>query len=122
MALKFTNYITGEVYRSGKAHIPDVLEAVIMMGISENTEAAVKDGKGITTAKLKQPIEFAYKVSIERKADNEDGSISYQYQTQPLTEIKTNDQLSHLSALLLDAPAEAPAKAAKAPKKKAAKW
>lgn len=102
--LEATNYITGEVFRASKGHLPEVLQDAILAGIEANTEAKVKDGKGITTARLKENIEFAYKVSVERKEDNEDGSISYEYKTEPLTEMTTNDNLSHLQKLLLDAP------------------
>ncbi len=101
--LQATNYLTEDVLRAPKAHIPDVLETVLLSGVAGNTEDGVTDGKGITSFKLKESIEFAYKVSIERKEDNEDGSISYEYRTEPLTEIAASDNLSHLTKLL-DAP------------------
>ena len=101
--LKAINYITGEEFRAPKGHIPTVLEVALLKGIGENTGAKVKDGKGITTAKLNSNIEFAYKVSIERKANGDDGGMNYEYITEPLTEVAVNDNLSRLSKLL-DAP------------------
>lgn len=100
-----TNYLTNDVIRAGKAHIPDVLESALLASIAElNLEGVKKSAKGgdITSYTLPSPIEFAYKVEIIRKEDNEDGSVSYEYITTPVTKVAENDRLGHLTALLED--------------------
>lgn len=115
-----TNYVTGEICRAEKAHVPDVLQSAILSGIGE-LEGVVSSSEGgnITKYKLEQPIEFAFKVDITRNADKEDGAVSYEYITTPLTVMAENDSLSHLTNLL-PAPGSV-STSTEAPPKKAAK-
>lgn len=95
------NYLTGEEMRGAKAHIPDVLKDAILAGIGELEGVVQSTPAGnITKYTLESPIEFAFKVEIARKEDNEDGSVSYEYITSPLTEMAANDGLAHLTKLL----------------------
>lgn len=104
-----TNYLTGEVCRAAKAHVPEVLQDAIMVGLGE-LEGVIQStpGGNITKYQLNQPIEFAFKVAIRRNENNEDGSISYEYVTTPLVEMAENDSLSHLTKLLEAPKKEAP--------------
>jgi hypothetical protein len=123
--IQATNYFKeGEIYRGPRAHVPKVLEAVIVADLAANTVdgSTTKDGKGVTSSKLKNVIEFAYRVSITRLADKEDGGVNYEYTTEPVTEMKESDNLAHLTKLLgdpaqhftkLDAPTPVAAKAVK---------
>ena len=95
------NYITGEEIQSGKAHIPNILEEILLSGIASTAKIeAQKEGKSGAVYKLAEPIEFAYVVSLKRLADDEKGGVNYKYQVEPKTEVKTNDQLGHLTSLL----------------------
>lgn len=95
------NYITGEEIQSGKAHIPSILEDILLSGIASTAKIeAQKEGKAGAIYKLSEPIEFAYVVSMKRLADDEKGGVNYKYLVEPKTEVKTNDQLGHLTALL----------------------
>lgn len=98
------NYLTGEVCRAPKAHVPDVLESLIMEGIRDSAE--VINSKCTKTTQffgLDSPLEFSFKVSITRLPDNEDNSISYQYITSPMVDVAPNDSISHLTKLIMPA-------------------
>lgn len=117
--LQGVNYLTGEASRAPKAHVPKVLEDLIMEGIADVAE--IVDAKSTKTTKhykFENAIEFSFKVSIKRLRDNEDGSVSYEYITEPMTEVVENDSIAHLTKLIEHTDAPAPAK--KAPAKKAA--
>lgn len=98
------NYLTGEVCRAPKAHVPEVLESLIMEGIRDRSE--VINSKCTKTTQffgLDSPLEFSFKVSITRLPDNEDNSISYQYVTSPMVDVAPNDSISHLTKLIMPA-------------------
>ena len=100
-----TNYVTGEVYRSGAVHVPSVLETHLKSGL-EPMRDTVKDLKNSTVTSLTGEIEFAFIVSVLRNEDDEQtGGVSYEYITKPVTEIAKNDSIGHLTQLL-EAPAE----------------
>lgn len=106
--LQGVNYITGEVMRAPKAHVPDTLEAVFLTGIAEHsTVVGEKCTKNTKFYELDKAIEFAYQVRIERLEDKDDGAISYKYICVPKTEIKQNDGIAHLTRLI-SPPNEAP--------------
>lgn len=95
------NYLSGEPCRAPKAHIPDILEQVLLEGLKETAEiVAEKCTKTGKYFKLESDIEFSYKVSVKRLADKEDGGASYKYIVTPMTEVAANDKLSHLTALI----------------------
>lgn len=107
------NYITGEIYKSEKTHVPSVLESVLLSGM-EGLKGASKDLVHSTITELTSEVEFAFQVSIIRKDDDEKGGVNWEYVTTPKTAIKESSRISHLSAMLqLEAPKEAPKKAAK---------
>lgn len=98
------NYFTGEQFRSEKTHVPGVLEAVLLRGL-EPLKDTVKELQHTTVTTLTSEIEFAFTVALKRLPDDEKGGVSYEYITTPKTEIKANDRISHLSAMLsLEAP------------------
>jgi hypothetical protein len=94
-----TNYITGEIFRSEKCHVPSVLEAVLLRDL-ESMKADVKELQHSTVTKLTGEIEFAYTVQIIRHEDSDDGAVSYEYITTPRTEVTESDRVSKLSALI----------------------
>lgn len=108
------NYLTGEEFRSEKTHVPSVLEAVLLRDL-EALKGASKEMAHSTVTDLSSEIEFAFTVALKRLEDDEKGGVSYEYVTTPKTEVKANDRISHLSAMLqLDAPKEAEKPAPKA--------
>ena len=123
--LQGINYLTGEVYRSGKVHVPDILETLILEGISENAVInSEKSTKTTTMYDFDTPIEFSFKVSVERLEPREDKPYGYKYHVRPLTEVAKNDRIQHLVALieapmvqteetLIEAPKGAPKKSGK---------
>lgn len=112
------NYLSGEEKRAPAVHMPSVLEKVLMSGIADNAEVVgSKSTKTSTYYKLANRIEFAYKVSLTRNKDNDDNSVSYQYNVSPLTAVAPNDNLAHLTALLPPAPKKPDALEAKAEQK-----
>lgn len=95
------NYVTGEEIRASKAHIPQVLEELLLNGIRESSEVeSARSTKHTTFYKMTSPVEFAFEVGIERLEDGENGELNYKYITSPKTEMKRNDAISHLTALL----------------------
>lgn len=98
------NYFSGETYRSEKTHVPKVLEAVLLRDLAP-LKGATKELQHTTVTMLSQEIEFAFTVALKRLPDDEKGGVSYEYVTTPKTEVKANDRISHLSAMLqLEAP------------------
>lgn len=95
------NYITGECFRGKSVHVPEVLEDILIGGLTQHDE-----------------IEFAYEVSIERLGNKEDGGVSYKYHVDPKSEIKESDDLVHLTNLLTP-PDNAKSNVTKIAKKKA---
>lgn len=93
------NYVTGESFRSEKTHIPKVLEAVLLRDL-EDMKGTIKELQHSTVTKLTSEIEFAFKVDLKRLQDDDKGGVSYEYITTPLTQIKENDRISHLTAML----------------------
>lgn len=101
-----TNYFTGEIFRSEKTHVPTVLEAILLRDM-EPLKSSIKELQHTTITDLTQDCEFAFTVSLKRNEDDDKGGVSYEYICTPKTEIKANDRISHLSAMLqLEAPAE----------------
>lgn len=114
--LQATNYLTGEIIRAPKAHVPDILEDLIMTGVKEHASIEkTKCTEHTQWYKLRDPIEFAYKVDLERLEDDDNGAVKYKYITKPLTEVATNDAIGHLTALL-EPPKPAEGDGQKAPK------
>ena len=94
------NYTTGEQVRATKAHIPEVLQDLLMAGIRDSAEiVASKATKTTQYYKLATPIEFSYKVDIIRMPDDEKEGIKYKYVVSPLTDVVENDKLQHLTSL-----------------------
>ena len=87
-----TNYMTGEIFRSEKCHVPSVLEAVLLRDL-EPLKSDVKELKHSTIANLTSEIEFAYTVQIIRHEDKDDGAVSYEYITTPRTEVAVSDRV-----------------------------
>lgn len=98
------NYTTGEIYRSEKAHAPEVLASVLKRDLEPLKSGEVKDLKHSTIYPLTSSVEFAFTVDLVRHEDSENGAVSYEYITTPKTEIAPNDKIAHLSALLLPEP------------------
>lgn len=95
------NYVTGEETRAEGAHIPRVLESLLMGNIGDSgTHVQSKSTKDTNFYSLENAIEFAFKVDLVRLEDEENGAINYKYVVEPLTEVKENDNISHLTALL----------------------
>lgn len=95
------NYVDGEVIRSSKAHVPDVMEQLMLDGVKENAEIVQsKSNKDSTFYKLDSPIEFAILVQLKRLPDTDKEINNYQYITKPLHEVKRSDAIGHLTSLL----------------------
>lgn len=100
------NYLTGEQFRSEKTHVPSVLEAVLLRDL-EPLMGSTKALQHTEVTELTGEIEFAFTVAIKRVEDKADGGVNWEYITTPKTEIKANNRISHLSAMLqLEAPKE----------------
>lgn len=112
--IQAVNHLTGEVVRGKGVHMPDVLESTLLDGIADTAEKVEsKSKKTETFFAIGADIEFAYDVSIERLEDEDNGGLSYKWHVNPKTEVSTNDNLSHLVALL-GGPTVEPKKATKA--------
>ena len=99
--MQAVNYVTGEETRAEGAHIPRVLESLLMANIGDSaTHVQSKSTKDTNFYSLESAIEFAFKVDIIRMEDEENGAVNYKYVVEPLTEVKENDAISHLTALL----------------------
>lgn len=100
-SIQAVNHITGEVVRGKGVHMPEVLESTLLEGITDTADKVEsKSKKTETFFNIGTEIEFAYDVSIERLEDDDKGGISYKWHVSPKTEVATNDNLSHLTALL----------------------
>ena len=95
------NYVTGEQVRGSGVHVPDVLQEALFAAVGDkfvrNDKKCTKDNEYF---ELNAPIEFAFKVDIERLEDKENGAINYKYHTKPMTKVAENDGLSHLTKLI----------------------
>lgn len=95
------NYVSGEEIRAESAHIPRVLESLLMNNIGEMASRVdSKCTKDIDHYALESAIEFAFMTQIIRLEDKDNGAINYKFVVTPLTEVKANDNLAHLTALL----------------------
>lgn len=95
------NYTDGEVIRSSKAHVPDVMEQLMLEGVKENAEIVQsKSNQNSTFYKLDSPLEFAILVQLKRLPDTDKEINNYQYITKPLHEVKRSDAIGHLTSLL----------------------
>ena len=95
------NYVTGDVYRSERAHVPTVLSAILERDLGALKTGEVKENKHSSTYPLSTSAEFAFSVDIVRNPDDEEsGAVSYEYVTTPKTQIAANDRISHLTGLL----------------------
>lgn len=125
------NYTDGEVIRAPAAHVPDVLQAVMLDGVKEHAEVVKSKCKEHSTYfQMDRSIEFAYKVEIERLPDTDKEINNYKYITSPMVDIAANDSIGHLTKLIqpalgapeaqVDIEEVTGAKLKKAPAKKAA--
>lgn len=72
------NAQTGEIFRSGKAFLPAIVESML-----EEAVASVEDGG----------VEFAFEIGAEH---SEKGNMGYAYTVRPLRKMAESDSLSHL--------------------------
>ena len=108
-----TNYVSGNIFRSDKAHVPDLIMNLLIEGIRAHSEAVTSKSTAETQYyKMEVPIEFAFRVNIKRLANKKDGATNYEYIPIPLLEMGQTDTIAHLTNLL-----EAPSPTNKAPKK-----
>jgi hypothetical protein len=97
------NYFTGENFRSAKTHVPKVLEDVLIRDL-QGLKGSVKELQNSTVTDLTTEIEFAFVVALKRCEDDAKGGVQYEYVTTPKTEVKANDRISHLTALIAEPP------------------
>lgn len=93
-----TNALTGEVYRSSKLFIPDLVESIIVAQV----EAALAAGKEAADAagvpfNGKAGVQFAFDIG----ADSANNAHGYQYTITPLVQAAANDPMEALRAQLL---------------------
>ena len=117
--LQGVNYITGEIFRAPKAHVPDVLEMLILDGVKENSEViGSKCTKNTQYYRLDNSLEFSFKVAIERLDNDESGAVKYRYIPQPMIDIAPNNAIAHLIQHILPGPSGTLEQAPKAKKGK----
>lgn len=72
------NVATGEVFRSGKAFLPSIVESLLEEAVNSTDDAG---------------IEFAFEIGAEH---SEKGNMGYAYTVRPLRKMAESDSLSHL--------------------------
>ena len=101
-----TNVATGEVFRSGKLFLPQVVEALIVGAFSDTVKS----------------VDFAFDIFM---VDAPDNNIGYEYSARSLTDVAESDPVAIMerqlaqSAPALPAPTKAPALPAPAAEKPA---